>query len=150
MSTFPQDEVDKNSSLDSKLNLNCYFDSSQPTIFDEIVSSQKESFFDTKTDTSVEVTAPSNECHKDAWIPPEETRKILGVVATSCGSHNVDSENLTMPGLTLQEELADPIRNAVVHFIGTEVGQRNSLTISDVTQVNFNKFNNKNIFVLLH
>lgn len=127
-----QDELDESSQ-----DLNRYFDNTSHTIFDEITSTQKESFFETPENL---FEAPENatlnnlEPHRDAWIPPEQTIRILRTVATSPGSPNVDPDDLTMPGLTLQEELVDPTRKAVIHFLGEEeVLHRQSLKISDVT-----------------
>ena len=148
-------------------NLGSYFDDSSPTIFDEIVSS-------TKSDISPLSSAPTynksqgtpgnifesdssfeelnehsvvNDFHRDAWIPSENTRKILRSVATSThGNNHLDRGNLTMPGLALANEMSDPIKEAVTYFLGEEeVMNRNVSTLSDVTQV---FLSNKMIFVL--
>ena len=174
-------------------NLTKYFDSSTPTVFDEIVSSTKqlkisstntsskfnmppetpsgnitvldEIISSTKqlkissTNTSSKFNMPPgtpsgnifendssfeepsehatiNDYHRDAWIPSENTRKILRTIATSTGNNHVDRENLTMPGLAISDEMTDPIKEAVTYFLGEEETiNRNVSTLSDVTQV---------------
>lgn len=78
----------------------------------------------------------SNDAHRDAWIPSEHTRKILRSVATTAaGTNHLDRENLTMPGLAVQGDMPDPIKNASIHFLGEDENiHRNVLTASDVTQ----------------
>ncbi|EZA48337.1 Tetratricopeptide repeat protein [Ooceraea biroi] len=83
----------------------------------------------------VEQTALSD-AHRDAWIPSEHTRKILRSIATTAaGASHLDRENLTMPGLTLQGDMSDLIKNASIHLLGEDENiHRNVLTASDVTQ----------------
>lgn len=138
-------------------NLGRYFDNSTHTIFDEIFSSTSttspSTFFDSENKaleeqftanlsqevafTSSDAEEPHYQQHRDAWIPSDQTKSILRAVATAnsrSNTYNHDRENLTMPGLTLQEELADPTRKAVIHFLGEEeVTQRNVLTVPAVT-----------------
>jgi hypothetical protein len=136
-----------------------YFDSSKPTIFDEIVSSNKSDIFSSNTSKfNMPPGAPSgnifendssfddqsnehvtvSDYHRDAWIPSDNTRKILRAIATSThGGNHLDRENLTMPGLALAEEMSDPIKEAVTYFLGEEETiNRTVSTSSDVTQVN--------------
>ncbi|XP_008560384.1 trafficking protein particle complex subunit 12 [Microplitis demolitor] len=139
-------------------NLGRYFDSSH-TIFDEIVSSnvlpgatstpassmlslvntellpasdlfkQNDLF---NNERSIESSAV--DYHRDAWIPCDKTRKILRTIAAS-GNNNHDRENLTMPGLTLQNDMSDPIKDTTIHYLGIdEIIHRNISTASDVTQ----------------
>lgn len=78
----------------------------------------------------------SNDAHRDAWIPSEHTRKILRAVATSTtGTGHLERENLTMPGLAVQGDMPDPIKNASIQLLGEDENiHRNVLTASDVTQ----------------
>ncbi|XP_011176159.1 trafficking protein particle complex subunit 12 [Solenopsis invicta] len=77
-----------------------------------------------------------NDAYRDAWIPSEHTRKILGSIATTAtGTSHLDRENLTMPGLAVQGDMPDLIKNASIHFLGEDENiHRNVLTASDVTQ----------------
>lgn len=157
------DQVDKPDASAASTNLGSYFDSSTPTIFDEIVSSktdngsskntsskfnmppgtpsgnifESDSSFEEQTNENTSV----NDSHRDAWIPSENTRKILRAITTSTHSNNQsDRENLTMPGLAIAEEMTDPIKEAVTHLLGEEENlNRNVLSASDVTQVNQSK-----------
>ncbi|XP_014485505.1 PREDICTED: trafficking protein particle complex subunit 12 [Dinoponera quadriceps] len=77
-----------------------------------------------------------NDTHRDAWIPSEQTRRILRSVATTAaGGNHPDRENLTMPGLAVHGDMPDPIKNASIHLLGEDENiHRNVLTASDVTQ----------------
>lgn len=77
-----------------------------------------------------------NDAYRDAWIPSEHTRKILRSIATTAtGATHLDRENLTMPGLAVQGDMPDLIKNASIHFLGEDENiHRNVLTASDVTQ----------------
>ncbi|XP_068972221.1 trafficking protein particle complex subunit 12 [Bombus flavifrons] len=139
-----------------------YFENASRTIFDEIVSPKKEDLFDVQrgsgsripdfellTDQSNEFLKSSsllgnerldhsgtNDVHRDAWIPSEQTRKILRNLATStAGTSFLDRENLTMPGLAVQGDMPNLIKSTVVRFLGEDENiQRHVLTASDVTQ----------------
>ncbi|XP_001604781.1 trafficking protein particle complex subunit 12 [Nasonia vitripennis] len=154
-----QKSSEESNNASASTNLGSYFDSSTPTIFDEIVSSSKPDIFATvgstskfnmppgtpsgnifENDSSFEEPneyATVNDYHRDAWIPSENTRKILRSIATTSthGGSQHDRENLTMPGLALAEEMSDPIKEAVTYFLGEEeTMNRNVSTLSDVTQ----------------
>ncbi|XP_029158139.1 trafficking protein particle complex subunit 12 [Nylanderia fulva] len=77
-----------------------------------------------------------SDAHRDVWIPSDQTRKILRSIATSAaGNSHLDRENLTMPGLAVQGDMPDLIKNASIHFLGEDENiHRNVLTASDVTQ----------------
>ncbi|XP_024889314.1 trafficking protein particle complex subunit 12 [Temnothorax curvispinosus] len=77
-----------------------------------------------------------NDAYRDTWIPSEHTRKILRSIATTAtGASHLDRENLTMPGLAVQGDMPDLIKNASIHFLGEDENiHRNVLTVSDVTQ----------------
>ncbi|KYQ56619.1 Tetratricopeptide repeat protein 15 [Trachymyrmex zeteki] len=77
-----------------------------------------------------------NDAYRDIWIPSEHTRKILQSIATTAtGASHLDHENLTMPGLAVQGDMPDLIKNASIHFLGEDENiHRNVLTASDVTQ----------------
>ncbi|XP_011645208.1 trafficking protein particle complex subunit 12 [Pogonomyrmex barbatus] len=77
-----------------------------------------------------------NDAYRDTWIPSEHTRKILRSIATTAtGASHLDRENLTMPGLAVQGDMPDLIKNTSIHFLGEDENiHRNVLTASDVTQ----------------
>lgn len=141
-----------------------YFSNTSHTIFDEIVPPDKQdvperpavsssprpafdsflmcspnNFLDNNSSDGTEQVSDhvtASDVHRDAWIPSDQTRKVLASIATSTpGSNFPDRENLTMPGLTLQGDLADTTKEASIHFLGEEENiHRNVLTASDVTQ----------------
>ncbi|KAL6449032.1 hypothetical protein ACFW04_000622 [Cataglyphis niger] len=154
------------------MDINCYFNNTMPTIFNEIVVPKRPDFFDIqsipvgivsdygplsdvasasssdadilRTSTSLLLDATVDrvehnalsDAHRDAWIPSDHTRKILRSIATSAaGASHLDRENLTMPGLAVQGDMPDLIKNASIHFLGEDENiHRNVLTASDVTQ----------------
>lgn len=155
------DQVDKPDATAST-NLGSYFDSSIPTIFDEIVSNKTDDGIPKnnatkfnmppgtpsgnifESDSSFEEQSNEHaivsDSHRDAWIPSENTRKILRAITTSTHSNSqLDRDNLTMPGLAIAEEMNDPIKEAVTHLLGEEeILNRNVLSASDVSQVEYN------------
>ncbi|KAG7212984.1 hypothetical protein KM043_002324 [Ampulex compressa] len=145
---------------EKEVDITRYFNNVPHTIFDEIVPPKKPDFYNVQaasvsktseygslssdffnadsllsTNRNAEHTS-LNDMYRDTWIPSEHTRKVLRSVATSTpGGNFLDKENLTMPGLTVQGDMADPIKNAAIHFLGEEENiHRNVLTASDVTQ----------------
>ncbi|XP_034951114.1 trafficking protein particle complex subunit 12 [Chelonus insularis] len=136
-----------------------YFDNNVHTIFDEIISKSEVTQSLQKTTQDIcklnimsEISTdllknentfnierselPSKDSHSDGWIPCEQTRKILRSIATSTFSNNVvDRENLTMPGLTIQDDMIDTVKATSIHFFGEDENiHRNILTATDVTQ----------------
>lgn len=163
-----QNQSNDNEVSSESTSLGSYFDSSTPTIFDEIVSNKKiDDVFDTNASTkfNMPLGKPSgnifendssfeeqssqqttiSDVHRDAWIPSEDTKKILRSLVTSGNFNTLDKENLTMPGLAISEDMIDPIKEATLHFLGEdEVMNRTVLTLAEVTQVIFDL---KKIFV---
>lgn len=140
-----------------------YFDPAIRTVFDEIVAPNSSDPFDTSAinvGSISELTAMSevasgdffkdtdvfnaertsdpvaNDMHRDAWIASEHTRKVLRSIATSTpGSSFPERDNLTMPGLTIQGDMADATKETAIRFLGEDENiHRNVLTASDVTQ----------------
>ncbi|XP_012279053.1 trafficking protein particle complex subunit 12 [Orussus abietinus] len=100
-----------------------YFSNTGHTIFDEIAPS-------VKTDAS------NYDIHKDAWIPPDHSRKVLSSIATSMpGNNYLVRDNLTMPGVLIQEDMPDIIKETANKVLGeAEARHRNVLSAADVTQ----------------
>lgn len=145
-------------------NLGRYFDVNTHSVFDDIISSKpSEDIFATPQSFApgiCELTAMSDlsseeflrndsvfnaerstdssttDFHRDAWIPCDNTRKVLRSIATSTpGSNFPERDNLTMPGLTLQGDMVDATKEAAIHYLGeNENIHRNILTAADVTQ----------------
>ncbi|XP_045455680.1 trafficking protein particle complex subunit 12 [Melitaea cinxia] len=56
---------------------------------------------------------------RDAWIPNEEAKKtLLKAQSSPKGSFFPEREVLTMPGLVLEEELADALQEVAVKYLG--------------------------------
>ncbi|XP_046416864.1 trafficking protein particle complex subunit 12 [Neodiprion fabricii] len=108
-------------------------------VFDSFLTDPSNSFLDNSLSDAAEQVSDhvtASDIHRDAWIPSDQTKKVLASIATSTpGSNFPDRENLTMPGLTLQGDLTDTTKEAAIHFLGEEENiHRNVLTASDVTQ----------------
>ncbi|XP_067878295.1 trafficking protein particle complex subunit 12 isoform X2 [Heterodontus francisci] len=72
----------------------------------------------------------------DAWLPSEETRKILISVATQQYSTVfIDKEKLTMPGLKFDNVQGDAVREVMLRFLGEQAAmKRQALTANAVEQ----------------
>uniref|UniRef100_A0A3Q3MRB3 Trafficking protein particle complex subunit 12 n=1 Tax=Mastacembelus armatus TaxID=205130 RepID=A0A3Q3MRB3_9TELE len=74
-------------------------------------------------------------CH-DAWLPSEETRKILISVATQQYSvAYVETSRLTMPGLKFDNLQGDAVKDLMLRFLGEQAAmKRQVLTANSVEQ----------------
>ncbi|RVE66360.1 hypothetical protein OJAV_G00106560 [Oryzias javanicus] len=72
----------------------------------------------------------------DAWLPSEETRKVLISVATQQYSPAyVESSRLTMPGLKFDNLQVDAVKDLMLRFLGEQAAmKRQVLTASSVEQ----------------
>uniref|UniRef100_A0A672HUK4 Trafficking protein particle complex subunit 12 n=1 Tax=Salarias fasciatus TaxID=181472 RepID=A0A672HUK4_SALFA len=72
----------------------------------------------------------------DAWLPCEETRKVLISVATQQYSPAfVESSRLTMPGLKFDNLQGDAVKDLMVRFLGEQAAtKRQVLTANSVEQ----------------
>ncbi|XP_053701068.1 trafficking protein particle complex subunit 12 [Synchiropus splendidus] len=72
----------------------------------------------------------------DAWLPSEETRKVLISVATQQYSPvYVESSRLTMPGLKFDNLQGDAVKDLLLRFLGEQAAaKRQVLTASFVDQ----------------
>ncbi|XP_026728510.1 trafficking protein particle complex subunit 12 [Trichoplusia ni] len=73
---------------------------------------------------------------RDAWIPNEEAKKTLMKAQSSPkGSFFPEREVLTMPGLVLEEELADALQEVAVKYLGvSSAGSRGVVRAEHVTR----------------
>lgn len=76
------------------------------------------------------------ERRRDAWIPNEEAKKTLMKAQSSPkGSFFPEREVLTMPGLVLEEELADALQEVAVKYLGVScAGSRGVVRADHVTR----------------
>eukprot|EP00058_Branchiostoma_floridae_P006310 XP_002591798.1 hypothetical protein BRAFLDRAFT_83586 [Branchiostoma floridae] len=71
----------------------------------------------------------------DAWIPSERTRKTLVAIATSPpGTVMLEKDQLTMPGIMVDESQGDPIQDLMKKSLGEqEASKRQSLSVDSVS-----------------
>ncbi|KAM4723572.1 trafficking protein particle complex subunit 12 isoform 1-T2 [Anableps anableps] len=72
----------------------------------------------------------------DAWLPCEETKKVLISVATQqYGPAYVESNKLTMPGLKFDNLQGDAVKDLMLRFLGEQAAMRRQvLTANSVEQ----------------
>lgn len=72
----------------------------------------------------------------DAWLPSEETRRVLISVATQqINPVHVDRERLSMPGLKFDNLQGDAVKDLMVRFLGDQAAtKRQVLTANSVEQ----------------
>ncbi|KAK3089070.1 hypothetical protein FSP39_000547 [Pinctada imbricata] len=72
----------------------------------------------------------------DAWIPSDNTRQLLVTMATSIpGTFIPTIEQLSCPGIIVDEPQGDPVRDLVFRYMGEqEAIKRKILTVDTVTQ----------------
>ncbi|CAH2057014.1 unnamed protein product, partial [Iphiclides podalirius] len=76
------------------------------------------------------------ERRRDAWIPTEEAKKtLLKAQSSPKGSFFPEREVLTMPGLVLEEELADALQEVAVKYLGvSSAGSRGVVRAEHVSR----------------
>lgn len=102
-----------------------------------LFNSDHNSFSSIKPEASflTSVTSPSNDLMHDAWIPSERTRQVLVAMATSTsGSYFPEKECMTMPGVIIEEDMADPVITLLKEANSPMAEERKALTVNDVTQ----------------
>lgn len=85
---------------------------------------------------SASLQASESDRRHDAWIPSAQTLEALISMATSpSGTFFPERHLLTMPGIVLEEDLVDPVRELMVYHMGEEAAShRNTLTADGVPQ----------------
>ncbi|XP_041970685.1 trafficking protein particle complex subunit 12 [Aricia agestis] len=73
---------------------------------------------------------------RDAWIPNEEAKKtLLKAQSSPKGSFFPEREVLTMPGIVLEEELADALQEVAVKYLGvSSAGSRGVVRAEHVSR----------------
>ncbi|XP_045540401.1 trafficking protein particle complex subunit 12 isoform X1 [Papilio machaon] len=73
---------------------------------------------------------------RDAWIPSEEAAKtLLKAQSSPAGSFFPERDVLTMPGLVLEEELADALQEVAVKYLGvSSAGSRGVVRAEHVSR----------------
>ncbi|CAG9792889.1 unnamed protein product [Diatraea saccharalis] len=73
---------------------------------------------------------------RDAWLPNEEAQKtLLKAQSSPNGSFFPEREALTMPGLVLEEELADALQEVAVKYLGvSSAGSRGVVRAEHVSR----------------
>ncbi|XP_043926336.1 trafficking protein particle complex subunit 12 [Protopterus annectens] len=74
----------------------------------------------------------------DAWLPSEETMKILISIATQQYSTVfVDKEKLTMPGLKFDNIQGDAVKEVMVRFLGEPAATTRKVLTADMVEQSF-------------
>ncbi|XP_015909857.2 trafficking protein particle complex subunit 12 isoform X1 [Parasteatoda tepidariorum] len=71
---------------------------------------------------------------EDSWIPSDRTRQILVTLVTSKGQFIPDPNDLTMPGVIIEEEMEDPVKFLLMECNSPFAQQRKALTVNDVSE----------------
>ncbi|XP_071807713.1 trafficking protein particle complex subunit 12-like [Asterias amurensis] len=85
--------------------------------------------------TTALTTSQSDRRH-DAWLPSIATQNILNNRMSALqGTEYVDRAQLTMPGIILEEQQGDPVKELVYRYMGdAEASKRVALTVNQVTR----------------
>ncbi|GFT34420.1 trafficking protein particle complex subunit 12 [Nephila pilipes] len=75
----------------------------------------------------------SNEI-EEAWIPSEKTRQTLVSVITSNAPLTLDKSQLTMPGIIIEKDMEDPVKELLLQCNSIHAQHRKTLTEKDVTE----------------
>ncbi|GFR21939.1 trafficking protein particle complex subunit 12 [Trichonephila clavata] len=75
----------------------------------------------------------SNEI-EEAWIPSEKTRQTLVSVITSNAPLSLDKSQLTTPGVIVEKDMEDPVKELLLQCNSIHVQHRKTLTDKDVTE----------------
>uniref|UniRef100_A0A3Q2P253 Trafficking protein particle complex subunit 12 n=1 Tax=Fundulus heteroclitus TaxID=8078 RepID=A0A3Q2P253_FUNHE len=75
----------------------------------------------------------------DAWLPSEETRKVLISVATQqYGPAYVEGNKLTMPGLKFDNLQGDAVKDLMLRFLGEQAAMRRQVLTASSVEQSFN------------
>ncbi|KAM9777827.1 trafficking protein particle complex subunit 12 [Neosynchiropus ocellatus] len=105
---------------------------SQPQLFNQLQAA----FSGSDDAFSTALSMSEVDKRHDAWLPSEETRKVLISVATQQYSPvYVESSRLTMPGLKFDNLQGDAVKDLLLRFLGEQAAaKRQVLTASSVDQ----------------
>lgn len=74
----------------------------------------------------------------DAWLPSEETRRVLISVATHQVSPvQLDKEQLAMPGLKFDNLQGDAVRDLMQRFLGEQAAMKRQVLLANSVEQNF-------------
>lgn len=97
---------------------------------------QSQQSLDTADPFTVSLLMSESDRQHDAWIPSDATRKTLLTIATSVpGTYVPTPEELSTPGIVVDEPQGDPVRDLVFRYMGEqEAIKRQILSVDSVTQ----------------
>ncbi|CAG12451.1 unnamed protein product, partial [Tetraodon nigroviridis] len=74
----------------------------------------------------------------DAWLPSEETKKVLIEVATQrCNPALVDTSMLTMPGLKFDNLQGDAVKDLMLRFLGEQTAMKRQVLTANAVEQSF-------------
>ncbi|KAK3537738.1 hypothetical protein QTP70_017874, partial [Hemibagrus guttatus] len=74
----------------------------------------------------------------DAWLPSEETRRVLISVATQqVNPVHVDRERLSMPGLKFDNLQGDAVKDLMLRFLGDQAATKRQVLTANSVEQNF-------------